>query len=83
MRGKRSEDAIIILDTIQEKGAFVGEMSVIDIQAHSADVRSRGPTKLLTFSKKNLVSFCDTYPDAFQIIALNLTRTLSLRLRNK
>lgn len=71
----------VILATVGEPGAFFGEMSLVDVLPHSAYVRSRGMSEVLAFQKKHLVSFFTEHPEAQMVIILNISRVLSLRLR--
>lgn len=72
----------IVLATLEEPGAFFGEMSMIDLLPHSAHVRSRDDSEVLALAKQQLVSFFADHPQAQMAMILNMARTLSLRLRD-
>lgn len=74
--GKRIE-----LARIDESGAFFGEMSLIDILPRSADIRAVGATQIRAFPKKQLSSFFTQSPRVQMTMILNISRNLSLRLR--
>lgn len=79
---KETEDgASHTLASLEDQGDFVGEMSIIDIQPRSATVRAREKSQLVVFTNMALVELFDTYPEVLSIIALNIARVLSQRLR--
>jgi|GEM_PF-3046913 CRP-like cAMP-binding protein len=71
-----------ILNTLEQPNLFFGEMAIIEAGAHSASIRSQGKSEVLSFHKKDLVSFFLSYPDAQMAIILNMARQLSMRLRD-
>lgn len=79
---KETEDGVShTLASLEDKGDFFGEMSIIDIQPRSATVRAREKSQLVVFTNMALVELFDTYPEVLSIIALNIARVLSQRLR--
>ena len=71
----------VILATLDEPGDFFGEMSLIDILPRSADIRAVKATQIVAFSKKELSGFFTQSPRAQMTMILNISRNLSLRLR--
>lgn len=69
------------LACLDEAGAFFGEMSLIDILPRSADIRARGEARILAFPKKELSAFFTRSPRVQMTLILNISRNLSLRLR--
>jgi len=79
---KETEDgASHILASLQEEGDFFGEMSIVDIQPRSATVNAREKSRVIVFTNMALVELFDSYPEALSIVALNIARVLSQRLR--
>ena len=58
-----------------------GEMSIIDMQARSATVRTLGATRLLKISTEEMDAFYRYDLKSYTLIVLNLARDLSRRLR--
>lgn len=71
----------VALAKFEEPGDFFGEMSLIDILPHSADVRAIGDCRILVFPKKQLSTFFTQSPRVQMTMILNISRNLSLRLR--
>ena len=59
------------------KGGFFGEMAIFETELRSATVRSVGDSRVLKVDKKALLRRITEDP----LLALNLLRTLSARLR--
>jgi len=59
------------------EGGFFGEMALFDTEVRSATVRARGDARVLKIDKKALLRRIKEDP----LLALNLLRTLSARLR--
>ncbi len=79
---KESEDGEShILASLEKEGDFFGEMAVVDIQPRSATVRAREQSRVIVFTNMALVELFDSYPDVLSVVALNIARVLSLRLR--
>jgi CRP-like cAMP-binding protein len=62
-------------------GDCFGEMSLIDVQARSATVRTLGPSVLWSLSNKDLRRLCEWSASAFALIMSNVAREISRRLR--
>ncbi|HJP29430.1 MAG TPA: cyclic nucleotide-binding domain-containing protein [Candidatus Latescibacteria bacterium] len=71
----------IPLATLDEPGDFFGEMSLIDILPRSADIRALTDTRIFAFPKKQLSGFFTQSPRVQMTMILNISRNLSLRLR--
>jgi serine phosphatase RsbU (regulator of sigma subunit) len=68
-----------MLLNVLESGSFIGEMSMFDLEGRrSATVRTRVATTLLKMSHDSFRALLHRQPD----LALEITRQLSLRLRN-
>ena len=62
-------------------GDCFGEMSLIDVEPHSATVRALTETTVLKLNNENLRLFSKFSKDGFTLIVLNIARILSRRLR--
>lgn len=71
----------VALAKLEEPGDFFGEMSLIDILPHSADIRATVDCRILAFPKKQLSTFFTQSPRVQMTMILNISRNLSLRLR--
>ncbi len=71
----------VLLTTVGERGAFFGEVALVDPGPRSATLRARGPTRLLQFSVNTLGAFFAEHPDAQLLVLRNIARTLARRLR--
>ena len=74
-------DSDDVLATIGS-GALIGEIALVDAQPRSADVICRGLTKVIKLPANELRKFMASNKDAGFIMLANLTRVLSMRLRN-
>ncbi len=63
------------------RGAVAGEMSLIDIQPRSAEVRSVGPAKVVVLSHGDIASIYREDQRSYTLLVLNIAREISLRLR--
>lgn len=70
-----------MLASFAEPGDFFGEMSLIDIMPRSADIRAPESVVVLAFPKKELTAFFTQSPRVQMTMVLNISRNLSLRLR--
>lgn len=71
-------DAIIAL---LGPGDVVGEMSLIDIQPRSAEVRAREASSVVTLSHGDIATIYHQDPKSYTLLVLNIAREISLRLR--
>jgi len=79
---KESEDGgSHVLASLGKEGDFFGEMAVIDIQPRSATVIARELSKVVVFTNVALVELFDSFPEVLSVVALNIARVLSMRLR--
>lgn len=62
-------------------GDWFGEMSVVDVQARSATVRTLAPSRLVRITSTDLDTLYRYDMKSYAIIVLNLARELSRRLR--
>ena len=62
-------------------GATVGEMELIDLQPRSCSVVALEPVEALSIDRADLLALKRENVDTFAILALNLARDLSRRLR--
>lgn len=63
------------------EGAVFGEMAIIDIMKRSASVVATSAVQTLFLSRAAFFSLCTDAPSTFAMVALNLARELSRRLR--
>lgn len=72
----------VVLARLAECGDFFGEMSLIDILPHSADIRAvEGGVTVRAFAKQQLTGLFGRSPRVQMTMILNIARNLSLRLR--
>ena len=64
-----------------DPGATVGEMEIIDLQPRSCSVVAVGEVEALSIDRADLLALKRESIDTFAILALNLARDLSRRLR--
>lgn len=62
-------------------GDVAGEMSLIDIQPRSAEVRAVGDTSLVVLTHGDIGSVYKEDPEAYLLLVRNIAREISLRLR--
>jgi CRP/FNR family cyclic AMP-dependent transcriptional regulator len=79
---RKAQGQRITLATLDEPGDFFGEMSLIDILPRSADIRAVEATQIVAFPKKQLSGFFTQSPRVQMTMILNISRNLSLRLRD-
>ena len=63
-------------------GAVVGEMSLVDIQPRSANVRALEPVVGAMLPHSALFSLHKEHPEAYTLLVLNIAREISIRLRH-
>ena len=78
---KGDGDQAVILNTLEERGDFFGEMSLIDILPRSANVYAGGEAKILAFPEQVLTTLFARVLRVQMTLVLNIARNLSLRLR--
>ncbi len=61
----------------RSEGEFFGEMSIFEREVRMATVRARGPVRVITVDKKNLMKRIQEDPS----LAFRLLQTMSQRLR--
>jgi len=64
------------------QGAVVGEMSLVDIQPRSADVRALEPTSAAVLPHAAIGTLHREHPEAYTLLVLNIAREISIRLRH-
>lgn len=72
----------VVLATLTERGAFFGEISLVDPGPRSATVKSKGEAGLLALSLEALERFFEAFPEARVVILRNIARVLARRLRD-
>ncbi len=70
------------LALLEKQGEFFGEMAVVDILHRSATARAYTRAATVMFSKEALVRLFDTFPETMTLVAFNIARVLSTRLRS-
>ena len=78
---RQVDGGAVELARLDEAGSFFGEMSLIDILPRSADIRADGDTRIRALPKKELTTFFTQSPRVQMTMILNISRILSLRLR--
>jgi CRP-like cAMP-binding protein len=78
---REAQGQTVVLAKLDEPGDFFGEMSLIDILPRSADIRAIVDCQILAFPKKQLSTFFTQSPRVQMTMILNISRSLSLRLR--
>ena len=77
----RDDGKTVPLARLKQVSEFFGEMSLIDMMPRSADIRARGLTSVMAFPKTGLTTVFTAGPRLQMTLILNISRTLSLRLR--
>lgn len=62
-------------------GDVAGEMSLIDIQPRSAEVRSVGPSSVAVLTHADIATIYREDMQSYTLLVLNIAREISLRLR--
>ena len=62
-------------------GDVVGEMSLVDIQPRSAEVRAVEATSFVTVSHADIANVYREDPESYTLMVLNIAREISIRLR--
>ena len=71
----------VLLTTVGSRGAFFGEVALVDPGPRSATIRARGQARLLQFTVDGLEAFFGEFPDAQALVLRNIARALARRLR--
>ena len=77
-RGRNGADFCL---AVLGRGACVGEMSLIDIQARSATVRALRPTLLYVLNQAEIAKLYETDLEVYALLISNIAREISRRLR--
>ena len=80
MTGKLGEE--IALKTLNERGAFFGEVVLVDPGARSATVTAETAAVLLELTIEGLGTVFEEVADAERVVLRNVARVLAQRLRN-
>lgn len=73
-----SDDGRENLIAVLGPGEIIGELSLFDLGARSSTVTAIAPTRLISLSHKDMMSFINEHPD----MAITMLRELARRLRN-
>ena len=73
-----SDDGRENLIAVLGPGEIIGELSLFDLGARSSTVAAIAPTRLVSLSHKDMMSFINQHPD----MAITMLRELARRLRN-
>ncbi len=77
-RGRNGADFCL---AVLGRGACVGEMSLIDIQARSASVVALQPTVLYLLNQADIAKLYETDLEVYALLISNIAREISRRLR--
>ena len=75
---RSSDDGRENLIAVLGPGEIIGELSLFDVGARSSTVAAIAPTRLVSLSHKDMMSFINQHPD----MAITMLRELARRLRN-
>jgi CRP/FNR family cyclic AMP-dependent transcriptional regulator len=78
---KRGRNGAEFCLAVLQRGACVGEMSLIDIQARSATVRALGAATLFVLDQAAIAQLYSTNLEVYTLLMLNIAREISRRLR--
>lgn len=78
---KRGRNGLEARIAILGPGDVVGEMSLVDIQPRSADVRAAEATSFVTVSHADIANVYREDPESYTLMVLNIAREISIRLR--
>ena len=78
---RREEDGATACIATLGPGDVVGEMSLVDIQPRSADVRTLGPASLAVLKHADLATIYEQDTESYTLLLLNIAREISIRLR--
>lgn len=78
---KKKKDGSEAVLTTFSKGAFFGEMTLINVESRSATIRATEDTVVLFLKNTALGDIFNTDRELFIVLLMNITRILSKRLR--
>lgn len=78
---KKKKDGSEAVLTTFSKGAFFGEMTLINVEPRSATIRAAEDTVVLFLKNTALGEIFQTDRELFIVLLMNITRILSKRLR--
>ncbi len=78
---KKKKDGSEVMLTTFSKGAFFGEMTLINVEPRSATIRAAEDTVVLFLKNTALGEIFKTDRELFIVLLMNITRILSKRLR--
>ena len=78
---KRGRNGLEARIAVLGPGDVVGEMSLVDIQPRSADVRAVEATSVVTVSHADIANVYREDPQSYTLMVLNIAREISIRLR--
>ncbi len=79
---KNEAGETVELASLHDKGAFFGEIALVDPGPRSATVRAASDAILLKLGKGELEELCAESPQAKGVIMQNIARVLAQRLRD-
>jgi len=77
-QGRNGQEARI---AVIGSGDVVGEMSLVDIQPRSAEVRAVTASSLVVLSHADIANVYRQHPASYALLVLNIAREISIRLR--
>lgn len=78
---KKKKDGSEVILAACSKGAFFGEMTLINVEPRSATIRATEDTEALFLKNTALGDIFQTDRELFIVLLINMTRILSKRLR--
>lgn len=78
---KKKKDGSEVVLTTCSKGAFFGEMTLINIEPRSATIRATEDTEVIFLKNTALGDIFQTERELFIVLLINMTRIISKRLR--
>lgn len=78
---KRGRNGLEARLAVLGPGDVVGEMSLVDIQPRSANVRAAEDSSVVTVSHADIAKVYREDPESYTLMVLNIAREISIRLR--
>ncbi|MEK6725959.1 MAG: cyclic nucleotide-binding domain-containing protein [Deltaproteobacteria bacterium] len=78
---KKKKDGSEVILASCSKGAFFGEMTLINVEPRSATIRATEDTEVIFLMNTALGDIFQTERELFIVLLINMTRILSKRLR--